>query len=345
MKPENVGKYIEKRAIMQRRLRLSWFMSHKSPPKKDNYVYLTQYRGHMTAYAPSVIPSSAQGESDAQIRASIRMLENSSDELPDTSQQTRGAITVFSQKSRLRMIKKLSSIRNLKSAYFITLTYPGLYLSNPERVKRDIDVLVKRLKRRWPVVGYMWRMELKKRLSGASQGQIAPHYHLIITGVMDNKGTVSTWMRENWGQISRHGYQYSTDEIRDHSAHGTDVKAVENEKHAMWYVSKYAAKVDETDHGEMHPHGRHWSCGGNLDVEIGLSTRLTRRQWVHLKRLIAKWMQSKGVKYASKIKNTSPYSGCTVFGLGDDNHWHRNGNLLTKMIKHARELKLVDKIT
>lgn len=85
-----------------------------------------------------------------------------------------GDITSFSKKSRLNMLKKLNKVdfQSGKKPLFVTLTYPGIYPTKRERYKRDLDVFLKRMKREFGEVAYMWRLESQKRG--------APHYHLIV---------------------------------------------------------------------------------------------------------------------------------------------------------------------
>src|SRR5579863_2182380 len=57
----------------------------------------------------------------------------------------------FSANSRRRLIQKMAQWNlNDKHAYFITLTYPRLYADDWRIWKRDLDVLFKRLVRKYP---------------------------------------------------------------------------------------------------------------------------------------------------------------------------------------------------
>lgn len=75
--------------------------------------------------------------------------------------------------------------------YFVTLTYPDQYLPEPKSWKRDMATFVKRLRREHSEACGFWKMELKVRQSGAYQGRIAPHFHLLVWGVPESWETRS----------------------------------------------------------------------------------------------------------------------------------------------------------
>jgi len=99
----------------------------------------------------------------------------------------RSTIYEFSKQSRSRMLRKIHKIKNHTDGYFMHLTYPSEFNVSPEQVKIHLANLRKRLQRRFADIGVIWRMELKRRKSGHSMGQIAPHFHVLMFGVKDEE--------------------------------------------------------------------------------------------------------------------------------------------------------------
>src|ERR1041385_3097128 len=111
----------------------------------------------------------------------------------------------FSENSRRRLIQKMAQWNlNDRYAYFITLTYPRLYAADWKIWKRDLDVLFKRLGRKYPeLVGSCWRVEHQKRG--------APHYHLITVSseACKNLAVFRRQIAEMWAEIVADGYRIS----------------------------------------------------------------------------------------------------------------------------------------
>lgn len=245
----------------------------------------------------------------------------------------RGAITEFSRKSRKRMLELTASLRNAnhQSTFFATLTYPGEFTWLASEVKAHLRAFQMRFKRFFTGAGVIWRLELKKRKSGKSKGMVVPHFHLIIVNAAVSWGTMMRWIRKNW-------YEVVGSEDEDHYKAGVDVQDVKSFRHLMHYVSKYAAKDEDDADPWERPWGRRWGAWGNVDAEPMHVIRLTARQWAMLKRLIAAWMKSKGSSYADRVKRMSPRRGCSIFGLGDEDHQY----LLLRMVRHVRSLSSVN---
>jgi len=140
--------------------------------------------------------------------------------LPAPSKKsTRGLIVDYSRKSRIRLIKKTARLYADK-AVFLTLTY-GRYFPSPKGAKRHLQILMKRLKRRFPLASGFWRMEPQKRG--------APHFHLLLFNV-----PFIHWKKIQavWGEI-----------IGQESPR-IKIELVKSKRAIMRYVSKYVAKYD-----------------------------------------------------------------------------------------------------
>lgn len=220
---------------------------------------------------------------------------------PQVGGGVRGKVTKFSREARKRMIKKLAEFdrETLSKALFITLTYPAEY-PDGKRAKRDFFTFCKRLKRKYPGAGWLWREELQKRG--------APHYHMLVMGVdfIPYQWVASAWY-EVCGRISD-----------KHLKAGTEVRRVKSYKHCVYYVSKYLAKEDLEVEAEL---GRRWGVGGLWRRFIG-SIRLfvyARGQAAQLARCLdgmyKSYRRSKGRRYLKRKR----FAGCRAFWLTEVN--------------------------
>jgi hypothetical protein len=64
-----------------------------------------------------------------------------------------------------------------------TTTYPDIFPEDAAKFKRDMQVLIGRMKRRFPGCGILWRLEFKRRKSRLNLGKVAQRYHWLLWGV------------------------------------------------------------------------------------------------------------------------------------------------------------------
>jgi hypothetical protein len=241
--------------------------------------------------------------------------------------------------------------------YFVTLTYPELYAEDWRVWKRDLEAFLKRIQRKYDyMVGCCWRVEFQKRG--------APHFHLIMVAdksictcgggvkriVKGNHGTREVYMHRPgcgmglfrseiasmWPDIVREGYSTTGADMGSYSASyekhkraGTGVEALTGgRRQLMAYVSKYLAKVDQTNAPDEW--GRNWGfrdINGELDFSPVETINLDYKQAVLLRRLVKRWLKSRGKgKYAKFLSMRVNYS---VLGLGADSD---SGRALYRML-------------
>jgi len=229
---------------------------------------------------------------------------------------SRGAVSDFSRRSRKRMLEKLAMLRDASGGYFVTLTYPGRWMWTPADCKRHLHNFSKALLRRFPGSGAFWRMELKPRLSGESEGELVPHFHLLIFGVTSpSLAYLRRWISVSWSRIVAYPDSVPT-KVR------TQCDEITSRKHASRYASKYAAKeadgtlvLFQSENSETW--GRHWGTFGTLDLAEVMRVNLNQRQLINFKRLVRSWLRSKGSRYAKRLSNIRQDFGFSAFGLGD----------------------------
>lgn len=196
----------------------------------------------------------------------------------------RGLVTGFSSASRRRLMRLIASLERGERPIFVTLTYPDLFSDQLDKWKRDIDAFGKRLARRHPQAGFIWRIEFKERKSGTNVGKMAPHFHLLVYGV--GKGDLLAWVPKAWWGVVASG-------DRDHLRAGTRVERIYSWGGVMRYVGKYIAKEDRYPEDWQ---GRAWGIVGrsNLPWAVEVIIDLTQEQSVKLVRLGRKMIGAKG---------------------------------------------------
>lgn len=262
----------------------------------------------------------------------IKVVKQKRDEIiPENSkknQKKRGQVRDFSRASRRRMMQFLAKVRlDGLLPLFGTTTYPDIFPEDAQKFKRDLQTLIERLKRRFPLVGLLWRLEFKKRKSGVNVGKIAPHFHWLLWNVpckFDFKAETGKWAKVSqakdgtWmetvkfyqgdkiatvvnavgGQdrftewLSRNWYDVAgTGDLRHFNA-GTNVKVLTSKREVYCYVSKYIGKV-EKDEGCTCP-GRFWGMVNPKNIPMGERKRIycTGKQASQLMRFMRRYIHA-----------------------------------------------------
>lgn len=179
----------------------------------------------------------------------------------------RGNVREYSKRSVKTMRRRLFGINRDQAeklgykCFFVTLTYPKVWPKSGDKIKRDLDVFIKRWRRRYGRSFCVWKLEEQKRG--------APHYHLLIfTKDADghDRQRLNEWIAEDWPEIifqDKSQWEW-TDGLRTKQPTRKDkkkAKSVTSRKESveyvadlhddriMDYVMKYSAK-----------RGKHFTC-------------------------------------------------------------------------------------
>ena len=305
-------------------------MNQCTTPDKHSADWLVQ--SHKNGRAPDFPPL---GHAEVSVYADVLKVHVPC--APGQKARPRGdrqQIIAFTKRSRKNMLEKLAKVRNPTGGLFCTLTYPGEFGYSPSQVKDHLKRFRKRLLRRFPDAGVFWRMELKERLSGASMGQIAPHFHLLVflreaaIPLVDFR----VWLARTWWECVGSG-------SLDHLAAGTQADLILNRAHAQRYASKYAAKEDDDSTVVLFQNwnswGRRWGTFGEFDLSEAMKVTVSLNQLPELRRMASKLLKSKGRAYGRRLKRANGNQGFTVFGLGDLSFggWeHFTDSTITRML-------------
>ena len=229
----------------------------------------------------------------------------------------RKAITHFSSKSRRAQLVTVARIRrDAPLPLFVHLTYPAVWPQEPEIWKDHWNAFSMAVKSRFPERADMWKLEPQKRW--------APHFHALIWNV---ERIPWQWIAVNWARIIHNQWlpndypvadgrlgaklfadwvdDLCVDElVKDSLKAGTRIEAVDSAEGVMFYCAKYLGKEcpvsDEWEHV-----GRYWGVGGRKFMpwsaveEIAVS----RRTAVCMKRLVRRYLRSKGVTVGTMREN------------------------------------------
>lgn len=288
-------------------------------------------------------PTPPSDYAEISVFADIVSLKLAKPELPISRQGRgirRGRVSQFSKRSRVRMIRTMAKMRNMDRGFFVTLTWPGRFENDAEKWKSQMQNFFKRLRRFMPELRGVWRMEFKVRLSGAMEGFIAPHIHLLLFGFEDyvfgEVNALRGWIATNWSACI-------PETNADHLAAGTQADVIYNRQHATRYASKYAAKNQEA-FSIVAPVGRHWGYWGEWDISELLTVTLTFPQFQSLKVKIANCLRSgdneRRWHYGNRLMRAPDYYGFQCLQMGDmskpgDGEWENSTimKLLSRIVE------------
>ena len=163
----------------------------------------------------------------------------------------RNQITTFSKDSRRRMIKAVSAFGE-RCPIFGTTTYDDP-MPTVKEAKRDNDVFMRRMLRKYPGHWIVWRMEFQPK-SGR------PHFHYLIYGQEKTPFVPHQWFRENWRSVTGRDSLWP------------EVKGMRSHRGGIYYASKYLCKEDEEGfqkYKDYHPGtkvGRFWGIAGRENI-------------------------------------------------------------------------------
>lgn len=163
-----------------------------------------------------------------------------------TGIKPRGTIKEFSHRSVRRFRIFLEDNADI-AGWFTVLTYPKEFPCDGRKVKRDIDVLIHRLRRKGYKKG-IWGLEFQKRG--------APHINLLTEDKIDKK-----WLSQAWYEIVSSGDP-------KHLKAGTGTEKVRSADEAITYMLGYMGKRYQKDVPEEYRNvGRFWGYWGEVVTE------------------------------------------------------------------------------
>ena len=171
----------------------------------------------------------------------------------------RGAIKGFSFASRRRLMHTVAKIqRDAELPDFVTITYPNEFPSALES-KKHIDKFIKRLKRAFPGVGGIWKLEPQQRG--------APHYHMLVWGA--DTLDLMCFVVRSWFEIAGNGDERHLKFHQGSLGNEPCVQKVRSLEGVMRYASKYLAKTFDVVGWDETYTGRFWAVFNRQNIPFG----------------------------------------------------------------------------
>lgn len=149
------------------------------------------------------------------------------DEAREAETPTRDRITGFSEKSRRRLRKRVHAVQRDAYCLFTSLTFHKTR-PTPDEAKRALRTFWKRLRRQYPQLGAVWKMEPQTK--GVNRG--VPHFHLLVYGV---RFIDAQWLSRTWQECTE-------EQSEEHRKQGVDVEPVRSDSKVQGYLAKYFSK-------------------------------------------------------------------------------------------------------
>ena len=253
--------------------------------------------------------------------------------------RTRGQISGWSPKSRVRMLYRLATIDWLELpgvAEMMTLTYPRSFPADGRLAKEHLAAFRKRFERRWgrPIQG-TWKLEFQRRG--------APHFHVYFGRPIGPWREFVDWARAAWYEIVGSG------DVR-HLRMGVNLdrqfcSKAKSSKAIAWYFAKHGLKTGVKSYQNDVPDGyencgRFWGIWGLASTEVDIE--LTTQEFVELRRALVRFRRAQLRHRPNRVKAPSRLIGC--WALSDDGvgfavkylAWMRGGS-----VPIERELQLI----
>lgn len=144
----------------------------------------------------------------------------------------RGEVSGFSDSSRFRCLKFVAGIdwKAGGECWFLTLTYPDTIEWHEPAIRQlHLSNFQTKLRRHYDrPIGFVWRTEWLPRKSGRCEGEIAPHFHLVVFNapLLTRQVAWNFWMES----------------IGEHVYADVWVEELYNAARVGLYIAKYAAK-------------------------------------------------------------------------------------------------------
>ncbi len=231
-----------------------------------------------------IVPQTVEFQGDV-----IRLKTKNTDP-PIYAKGIRGKITIFSRKSRRRLLEFFArTAQTSKPRVFLTLTYPS-NMNDARTGKAHLRAFLERVRRRYPKASAIWRIEYQERG--------AVHFHLLFF-------SLPFWKIESIRAV--------WSEIIGEENPRIAIETIRSRRGSTYYVSKYVAKVGDDAFVSLsnmpYSHeGRHWGYFNKPEIPMQ-----ELRIFEVLGDLKAFWDFRRAIDRFYPKRKTSYAGGCMLF--------------------------------
>ena len=227
----------------------------------------------------------------------------------------RGKVTYLSKKSRIRLLKRLASVKD-RFQVFQTFTFPddimeGKTVTERSRISSDVRRRFLRVvRRRWPSFKAVIRQEWQARKSGKIIGQECPHLHFLYLMNFLTKANYKDCARILAGLWVESLHTREVEQALSVAQHETSYTWMHNQLMGKKYISKYIAKVDQSETRESR--GRAWYMVGKFDIPAPEWQALSNQDNIRIRRLLRGYMRGRNSKVARSLRRQDSNTFCFI---------------------------------
>jgi len=227
----------------------------------------------------------------------------------------RGKDTYLSKKSRIRLLKRLASIKD-SFQLFQTFTFPddimeGKTITERSRISSEVRrTFLRKVRRRWPSFKAVIRQEWEPRKSGRIIGQECPHLHMIYLMNFLTKANYKDCARILAGLWVESLHTQEVEQALSVAQHESSYTWMHNQLMGKKYISKYIAKVDQSKTRESR--GRAWYMVGKFDIPAAEWQALSNQDNIRIRRLLRRYMKGRNRKVAKSLRRQDSNTFCFI---------------------------------
>lgn len=171
-----------------------------------------------------------------------------------TPEKTRGKIFQFSDASRSRLLFTARNSGHYIVSQFLC-TFHSFWPLDGKELKKILDRFLKRLRRRFPSLHYLWILEFQKRG--------APHFHVFTDIPVTRENHVI--IAQAWLQVSGQSEDDMSRRFHMHKENFFDWDL----SSGAYLVKQYIGKVEQKDvPSNYHDVGRFWGASSNMKPDF-----------------------------------------------------------------------------
>lgn len=209
---------------------------------------------------------------------------------------SRGKIEYLSKRSRVNL-GLVARVNGSKFHSLLTLTYGQAWPATGKRVKRDLNLIMTRLRQVYRPLSYLWFLEFQKRG--------APHIHILLSVPAGDAGALA-WVSDMWARVCTDGLDWEycalyadrgrlvrggrlrlCQAVRSQHRRPETWQNLRSDEGASRYVTKYALKTRQKLVPEnFQDVGRFWGASRDCKVsdgEIVFGSESQIREFLRLK--------------------------------------------------------------
>ncbi len=221
----------------------------------------------------------------------------------------RGIIYCISRKSANRLKKMMCKAFNLDLWIDLTFSddvFEGMTfqerLCKAYRCLNQFERLI-----RSHGLHYIWKKEIKERLSGALKGHRVCDYHVVLCGLSEKQkreyDKLSILLLANWVSITgTKNPKALTVAIKIKNGTPRSYRLINNSTTAAKYIGKYFSKTEKLEGHKEESIGRAWGYSKGIPLADPIEVNLTKGESILLRRLMRRIRNSDGRHKIKKNK-------------------------------------------